>query len=323
VLTPKDTIHQTRAAFVWKIPERYNIGVDICDRVADQTPDALALIDVAPDGTATRYTFGQLKALSNQLANLLAQTTRKGDRVGVLLPQCMHTAIAHIAALKLGAISLPLFTLFGPDALRHRLQDASATTLITTPQEADKLAPIRPDLPELNTILTTDDLTAQLPHQPDTFTPEDTLAEDPAILIYTSGTTGPPKGALHAHRVLLGHLPGVEMSHDFFPQQGDRIWTPADWAWIGGLLDVLMPALHHGVPVVACRFEKFTADAAFELIATHKIRNAFLPPTALKMMRQATQTPPKGVRLRSVASGVLRPDRMQHDRLLLRRPRVR
>ena len=117
-----------------------------------------------------------------------------------------------------------------------------------------------------------------------------TRADDPALIIYTSGTTGQPKGALHAHRVLLGHLPGVEISHDFFPQAGDRIWTPADWAWIGGLLDVLMPALHHGVPVVARRFDKFTAEAAFELIRTYGIRNAFLPPTALKMMRAVADT---------------------------------
>jgi len=184
-----------------------------------------------------------------------------------------------------------------------RNPDAGATTLITTRREAAKIEAIRTDLPDLKTILTTDDLTAQLPEQSAEFTPADTSAEDPAILIYTSGTTGPPKGALHAHRVLLGHLPGVEISHDFFPQPGDRIWTPADWAWIGGLLDVLMPALHHGVPVVACRFEKFTAEAAFALMAQHQIRNAFLPPTALKMMRQATQTPAKGVQLRSVASG--------------------
>jgi len=278
MLTPKDTVENTRNAFAWDIPARYNIGVDICDKTADQTPDALALIDVAPDGTAQHYSFGQLKTLSNQLANLLAQTTQQGDRVGVLLPQGLHTAIAHIAILKRGAISLPLFTLFGPDALLHRLKDAGATTLITTRLEAAKLDAIRAQLPALKTILTTEDLATELPQQPATFTPADTQADDPAILIYTSGTTGPPKGALHAHRVLLGHLPGVEMSHDFFPQPGDRIWTPAD-------------------------FEKFTAEAAFALMAEHQIRNAFLPPTALKLMRQATQTPPEGVNLRSVASG--------------------
>ena len=90
------------------------------------------------------------------------------------------------------------------------------------------------------------------------------------MMIYTSGTTGRPKGALHGHRVLLGHLPGVEMPHDFFPQPGDRFWTPADWAWAGGLLDCLLPCLHHGVPVVARRFDKFDPEEAFALMARRR-----------------------------------------------------
>jgi acetyl-CoA synthetase len=82
------------------------------------------------------------------------------------------------------------------------------------------------------------------------------------------------------------------------------MWTPADWAWIGGLLDVLMPAWHHGIPVVAHRFQKFTPDAAFQLLQDYKVRNTFLPPTALKMMR-AVSSPESRWRysLRSVASG--------------------
>jgi len=131
-----------------------------------------------------------------------------------------------------------------------------------------------------------------------------TAADDPAIIVYTSGTTGNPKGVLYAHRTLLGHLPGVELPHDFFPQPGDRMWTPADWAWAGGLMDVLLPSLYHGVPVVAKRLQKFDPEEAFALMANHDIRNAFMPPTALKMMRQV-----KGLRskfqyaMRSVASG--------------------
>ena len=135
----------------------------------------------------------------------------------------------------------------------------------------------------------------------DAFTPVDTLADDPAVIIYTSGTTGPPKGALHAHRVLLGHLPGVEFPQEFFPQPGDRFWTPADWAWIGGLIDVLLPALHHGVPVVAHRFTKFEPQKAFDLIQRFRIRNAFLPPTALKLMRQIPDARCPG--MRSIGSG--------------------
>ena len=308
MLINRTTIPATRDGFAWDIPARYNIGVDICDKHADRTPDATAIIDVAPDGRSTDHSFGALRDLSNQLANLLSSRCNQGDRIAVLLPQCIQTAAAHIAITKIGGIALPLFTLFGPEALLHRLADARARMVVTNAKGAADLATLRDSLPALESILSIDGATEDAEdfnnlcaEQTTDFKPVDTKADDPAFLIYTSGTTGPPKGALHAHRVLLGHLPGVEMSHDFFPQPGDRIWTPADWAWIGGLLDVLMPALHHGIPVVACRFSKFTAQAAYDLIRTHNIRNAFLPPTALKMMR--LETPDQPVPMRSVASG--------------------
>lgn len=300
------------AAFTWDIPEFYNIGVDICDRWAVTEPDRLALLFIDGDGRDHAYSYGRLRDLSNQLANLLVrQGLKAGDRVGILLPQAPETAFGHIAIHKIGAISMPLFSLFGPEALAYRLGDSGARMVITNRDGAAKLAALRAELPNLTTLFTIDgpaegciDLHAALATEDVDFTPIETRADDPAILIYTSGTTGQPKGALHAHRVLLGHLPGVEISHDLFPQPGDRIWTPADWAWIGGLLDVLMPALHHGVPVIARRFEKFTAEAAFQLIQDYGIRNAFLPPTALKMMR-AIAHPEQRWRLsmRSIASG--------------------
>ena len=303
MLRQLSTIAAVRAGFSWDIPSHYNIGVDICDKHA---ADGLAIIDVAADGRAQHHSFGDLRDRSNQLANVLAAQCKPGDRIAVLLPQCFQTAVAHIAVSKMGGVALPLFTQFGPDALLHRLADSGARIVITNATGAAKLDALRPKLPDLQTVLSIDgdrgdDFHALCNAAPTTFEPVNTRADDPAILIYTSGTTGAPKGALHAHRVLLGHLPGVEMSHDFFPQPGDRIWTPADWAWIGGLLDVLMPALHHGVPVVACRFDKFTAKGAFDLIRDHGIRNVFLPPTALKLMRQ--DTPDTPVSLRSVASG--------------------
>jgi acetyl-CoA synthetase len=109
---------------------------------------------------------------------------------------------------------------------------------------------------------------------------------------------------LHAHRVLLGHLPGVEWPHEFFPQPGDLFWTPADWAWIGGLIDVLLPAWHHGVPVLAHRMRKFDPEEAYRLIARHGVRNVFMPPTALKLMREAGGAARgRGCRLRTLASG--------------------
>jgi acetyl-CoA synthetase len=298
--------------FRWWVPERYNIGVDVCDRWAAREPDRIALTFVGPAGRARDHTYGELRAWSNRLANLLrALEVERGDRVAVLLPQAPETAVGHIAIYKLGAIAVPLFALFGPEALQFRLSNSGAGVVITNREGAAKLSAIRADLPDLKHVLCIDgavpgcrDMAAALETEPEAFTPVDTAADDPALIIYTSGTTGQPKGALHAHRVLLGHLPGVEMSHDLLPQPGDRIWTPADWAWIGGLLDVLMPALHHGVPVVARRFEKFSGEAAFQLIQDFGIRNAFLPPTALKIMR-AVPEPEKRWRLamRSIASG--------------------
>jgi acetyl-CoA synthetase len=312
MLPKADSYSALAGEFRWQVPDRYNIGVDACDRWAAREPNRIALTFVGPDNQPRDYSYGELRDCSNRLANLFQELgVARGDRVAVLLPQAPETAIAHIAAYKLGAIAVPLFALFGPEALQYRLANSGAKAAITNKDGAAKLAEIRGQLPDLKHVLCIDgdapgcrDLAAALADQPATFDAVDTAADDPAIIIYTSGTTGQPKGALHAHRVLLGHLPGVEMSHDLLPQPGDRIWTPADWAWIGGLLDVLLPALHHGVPVVARRFEKFSGEAAFQLIQDFGIRNAFLPPTALKMMR-AVPEPEKRWRLamRSIASG--------------------
>jgi len=292
--------------FRWNIPARYNIGVDVCDRWAHAEPDRLALLHLRPDGRSEAVSYGALRETSNRLANVLrAQGIARGDRVAISLPQAPEVAAAHVAIYKLGAVALPIAILFGPDALSYRLQNSGARALITDAQGLAKLAEIRGEVPELTCVLSVDggfaDLLARASSD---FTPVDTAADDPAMMIYTSGTTGQPKGALHAHRVLLGHLPGVELPHFPFPQDGDCYWTPADWAWAGGLLDVLLPSLHHGVPVVARRFDKFDPEEAFALMARTGVRNAFIPPTALRMMRAVPS--PRGrfdFKLRSVASG--------------------
>lgn len=315
MMLPKiDTYERLCKDFKWDIPKHYNIGFDACDKWAEKDPDRTALIIVGDKGEATRVSFLNLKSISNRIANLLvSMNTRKGDRVGVLLPQGLETAASHIAIYKMAAIAVPLFVLFGPEALEHRIVDAGIKTILTNKQGAEKLRAMTTSAQSNLTIYTIDgahadlqtiDLHIQIEHHSDEFTVVDTDADDPALIIYTSGTTGSPKGALHAHRVLLGHLPGMEMSHDFFPKAGEVIWTPADWAWIGGLLDVLLPALHHGVPVVAKRFEKFTAELAYELLSNFGVTNAFLPPTALKLMRTSkhdAQAHP--LNLRTVGSG--------------------
>ncbi|MEL6582369.1 MAG: AMP-binding protein [Pseudomonadota bacterium] len=278
------------ATFAWDIPEHYNMGVDVCDRWAASEPERTAIIDLT--GEARRdVSFAELQRLADTLAHhLRALGVAPGDRVGVFRPQSVWTAAAHIAIWKMGAISIPLFTLFGEEALQTRLDDSGAKAVITDAENANRLAHFA-----IKTVIPDD-----LPLYDTPFPAHDSAAEDPAVLIYTSGTTGAPKGALHAHRVLLGHLPGVEMSHDGGLQPGDVLWTPADWAWIGGLFDVLMPGLHHGVPVVAARLPKFTPEACAEVIATVGVKNVFFPPTALRMLK-ASGTTLKN--LRTVACG--------------------
>lgn len=297
-------------AFRWAIPEHYNIGVDVCDRHAAADGTRTALIVEEADGTVRRHSFGDLKDASDRLALALrACGVERGDRVAVLLPQSVETAVAHIAIYKLGAIAVPLFVLFGTDALAWRLGDSGAKVLLTDAANLGRIQDLRPGLPVLQTVIAvgggtgTLDFWAAVEAARGSFTPEDTSPDDPAVIIYTSGTTGKPKGALHGHRVLLGHLPGVEMPHEGFPQPDDLFWTPADWAWIGGLLDVLLPSLHHGVPVLAHRARKFDPEDAFALMARHRVRNVFLPPTALKLMRQVPDPKRFGVALRSLGSG--------------------
>ena len=298
--------------FRWPKLSHYNIGVDVCDRWAARAPERLAILNLRADGTTEPISFGALRQASNRLANALAaHGVARGDRVAILLPQTPEAAVSHIAAYKLGAIAVPLAILFGVDALSYRLQNAGLKAVITNAQGLAKVAQIRNDLPQLSLVLSIDGagdgalaFGATLARASDSFTPAATTPDDPALMIFTSGTTGQPKGALHAHRVLIGHMPGVEMPHDFFPQPGDRFWTPADWAWAGGLLDVLLPCLHHGVPVVARKLEKFDPEEAFALLAKTEVRNAFIPPTALRMLRSAPS--PKGrhaIKLRTIGSG--------------------
>lgn len=311
LLPPASTYEDCYAQFRWQIPDRFNIATAVCDRHAAGDPVRTAIVFEEADGTARKLTFGVLQSEANRLANTLVQLgVRTGDRVAIHLPQCFEAAIAHVAAYKLGAIALPLFSLFGPEALRHRLADSSARALVTCQANLGVLDAVRDELGELAHVLVTDgqapygqDLRGLMARASDAFQTADTRADDPAMLIYTSGTTGDPKGALHGHRVLLGHLPGVEFPHRYFPQAGDLFWTPADWAWAGGLLDVLLPGLFHGVPVLAKRFEKFAPEPVFELMARHGVRNTFMPATALRMLRQFPDAGRFGVQLRSIASG--------------------
>ena len=296
--------------FQWSIPRSYNIAWDICDKWIEEESRP-ALLYESTDGKVARYTFKDIHLLSNRLANVfvtLGLVTR--DRVGILLPQRPEVGISHLATYRSGAIAVPLFTLFGQDALRYRLKDSGAKLIVTDSVGANTIASIRDDLPDLRAVINVDgasdgaeDFYALLELGSDSFQTVPTSADDPALIIYTSGTTGDPKGALLPHRTMLGHMPGVEFSHDFLGQQGDLIWSPADWAWIGGLIDVLFAAWQLGVPVIARRFEKFDPDQALHLMERFAVRNVFMPPTALRMMRNLSSRKFSGLNLRSLASG--------------------
>ncbi|MGO4664839.1 AMP-binding protein [Bosea sp. 2RAB26] len=300
-----------RETFQWRIPERYNIAVDVCDRWAALEPDRPAILDVTPDWTVTPVSFGRLRAQSNRLATALSMRgVGVGDRVAILLPQGEAVLTAHLAAYKLGAIAVPLAALFGVDALAYRLRDSGASALISNAAGLMKVRQIAEPLPDLDLMVSTDgagagaeDWGQLLADASEDFSVADTGPDDPALMIYTSGTTGNPKGALHGHRVLPGHLPGVQMVHEFLPMPGDLAWTPADWAWAGGLLNMLLPALHFGVPVVARAHSRFDPEDAFRLMADLGIRNAFIPPTALRMLRSVGKPRDRfDLKLRTVAA---------------------
>ena len=302
-----DTLYR---GFRWDIPARFNMARACCDRHADGN-SRTALIYVDEDGGTQRTSFDELRAMSCRFANVLtADGIARGDRVAVFLSQSLELPIAHLAAFRAGLVSVPLFTLFGEDALEFRLANSGARAVVTDETGWEKLAKIRDRLPYLQDIYVTSgaihagakSFWAAIEDASEDFATVDTSADDPAIIIYTSGTTGNPKGALHAHRTLLGHLPCVEMVHDFLPKPDDVMWTPADWAWIGGLYNALLASWYHGVPVLGHRARKFEPQAAMQLMADHGVRNVFLPPTAIKLMRQAN-VEAVGVKLRSMLTG--------------------
>lgn len=268
----------------WDIPARLNMA----RQCLAGDPDALAVIDLT--GPMRRdVSVAALDDMVDGIARALMARVKAGDRVGVLLSQSPWCVASHLAIWKIGAISVPLFKLFKHDALASRVGDSGVEIVLTDVEGASLLGDLaEPWLAE--------DIGIAGPQVPFA----DTCPEDPAVLIYTSGTTGTPKGALHGHRILTGHLPGVAISHDYLGQDGDCLWTPADWAWIGGLFDVAMPALALGVPVVAARMAKFDVNECARIIAAGDVRNVFFPPTALRMLKAQGATIDG---LRSVASG--------------------
>ncbi len=289
----KDEYRSLYEKFRWHVPREFNLA-EVCGRRWAAETSRVAMYVEDESGRRATFTFATLCRDANRLSNALAALgVTRGDRVAIVLPQRAETAIAHLALYQMGAVAMPLSILFGPDALAFRLRDSGAVAAICDGSAADVLAQLRGQCPDLSHLITVAAPVAGglywsvfLAHARDEFTIVKTRATDPALLVYTSGTTGPPKGALLPHCALIGNLPGFVASQNWFPQAGDVFWSPADWAWTGGLMDALLPTLYFGFPIVAYR-GRFAPDVARQLIERYGITNAFLFPTALKMMMRS------------------------------------
>ncbi len=321
------------AAFRWQVPARFNIAEACCRRWAAkaQTADQPAILTHRAKGAPEVFSYGQLAAAADRLSHALAGLgVSRGDRVAIVMPQRVETAVAYMAVFQLGAIAMPLSQLFGPEALAFRLQDSGAMLALCDAASLGDLQSVRAECPALRSVVALDAghadhawdaLLASASEAP--FHCVDTAADDPAVLIYTSGTTGQPKGALVPHRALLGNLPGFLCSqngfgfdmadfnalasgawdpHTFQAGAGASpvplsktpsvFWSPADWAWTGGLWDALMPTLYFGRPIVAFN-GRFSPETAFDILQTHRVTHSFLFPTALKAMMKAVPRPSK------------------------------
>ena len=297
--------------FSWQIPEYFNIADAVCDRWADDTT-RIAMTHENLDGSVKNFTFAEIKRYSNQFANLLNSLgLEQGDRALVLLTQSPECAISHVACFKSGIVSCLASVLFGPDAIQHRLTSTNAKVCITNKANLSKVQNIRGACPWLEHIVVVDDdlpshalyFWSSIADQNDTFDNVKTLSEDTAWISFTSGTTGQPKGVLMPHRILLGNKPLFEYYYDYGPREGDTLWSPADWAWIAGLINILLVGWYSGCRVVSTDMEGFNAEAAFRILGQHGITVSLLTPTVLKLMRQIDSEESPELQLRVVLSG--------------------
>ena len=297
--------------FSWQIPEYFNIADAVCDRWAGDTT-RIAMTHENLDGSVKNFTFAEIKRYSNQFANLLnCLGLEQGDRALVLLTQSPECAISHVACFKSGIVSCLASVLFGPDAIQHRLTSTNAKVCITNKANLSKVQNIRGACPSLEHIVVVDDdspshalsLWRSIADQNDTFDNVKTLSEDTAWISFTSGTTGQPKGVLMPHRILLGNKPLFEYYYDYGPREGDTLWSPADWAWIAGLINILLVGWYSGCRVVSTDMEGFNAEAAFRILGQHDITVSLLTPTVLKLMRQIDSEESPELQLRVVLSG--------------------
>jgi len=296
-----DDYASLHAGFRWHVPNRFNLAEVCCARWARATPHAIAIRYEHENGTRRELTYAELDERADRLASALRRRgVERGDRIAIVMPQRIETAIAHIAIYRLGAVAMPLSMLFGPEALEYRINDSGARIAIVDETGIDNVLATRALCGQLAIVVAVGGAAGRgdvdwglLFNEGDAgFTAVETGADEPALLVYTSGTTGPPKGALLPHRALIGNLPGFVCSQNWFPQDDAVFWSPADWAWTGGLMDALLPTLYFGREIVAYQ-GRFAPERAFELMERYGVTHTFLFPTALKAMMKAVPVPGK------------------------------
>ncbi len=274
--------------FRWRIPDLYNLAFDVCDRqtMAGADGHRTALVVEGTDGSVERYTFHVLRLLSNRLANVLtAAGVGDGDPVLIGLPASVEAAIAVLAVTKMGAIAVPVPAGLGAEPVGWRLADCGAKAAVTTPDMAAAIVAAGRSIPHPPALVLaageaptgSRDLWAILEQASDAFAPAVTAPDHPAFLFYPPLASARTPGVLHAHRAVPGNLPAMEFALDFFAQSGDVLWSAYDWMSLEGLLWGILPAWHHGVPVIAYP-GGFDPEHALGLMARHGVRAALLPP---------------------------------------------
>src|SRR4051794_18859559 len=262
-----DRYEQVCAEHEWRVPERYNIAADCCDK---HPRDKLAMFHERYDGAVRELTWGELQDMSNQAANLLAgQGVQRGDRVAVVLPPTPETAAIFFGTWKLGAILLSMSVLYGDDGIRHRLGDSQPKVLVTDAANA----------PRFDDPFVLDP--SVLAEQSIDFETLDTSCDDPAQLYYTSGTTGLAKGIIHAHRYLLAH---EEFIYCHEVQDGERFHGMGEWAWAAGIAPLLGPWRLGALQVVLQREGGFDPHKQLDFVSRNEVTNVFTTPTAMRSM---------------------------------------